>query len=493
MNMIRHTLKTLIGCMLLIVLFAGQISAQVIRKNIDSLTAVELATYEHAIQLLKDRSAENPYDLQGYAWQAWVHNKNRVTIPAQNTMKQGDMIPTEFYKKAAQEVYADGTYGYPGMCEHGKDIFFIWHRAQFYYYEQILQNTDPEGTIVDSKGNKYPTKNLGIPFWNFTRKASGKKFPKIFEDQNSVLYHPGRNVEIDPEDTSFTSPYLLSNLLQSDYWAVFGGYPNATNGGYGTFESQIHNPMHDKFIGGDMASPSTAAYDPIFYSFHAYIDYVFEAWMEQHGKEKITSLNYFLRAQQPEQFHLPNHNPGLGDRPNMGQANLYLDISKLGYKYQVRGKDRFYNAAEIAQFLTDSKGRPLVLGVSNESTYYKLFTYGVQRKPESDIGELTQQTLTIDAVNPEVPYIYTYTESQPTTSYQVDIYMHPVNVKAKIKSKKFREKYFVRSANAWLDEMHGDHIMGGHKLNVDLTEAINALNQNFSGEEYQITVNYTKQ
>ena len=135
----------------------------------------------------------------------------------------------------------------------------------------------------------------------------------------------------------------------------------------------------------------------------------------------------------------------------------------------------------------------MVLGVSNESPYYKLFTYGVQRKPESDIGELTQQTLTIDAVNPEVPYIYTYTESQPTTSYQVDIYMHPVNVKAKIKSKKFREKYFVRSANAWLDEMHGDHIMGGHKLNVDLTEAINALNQNFSGEEYQITVNYTKQ
>lgn len=46
------------------------------RKNIDNLTAEELATYKHAIQLLRDRSAEDPYNMEGYAWQAWVHNVN---------------------------------------------------------------------------------------------------------------------------------------------------------------------------------------------------------------------------------------------------------------------------------------------------------------------------------------------------------------------------------------------------------------------------------
>ena len=32
-----------------------------IRKNIDMLTPQELVAYEHAVQILKDRSAENPY------------------------------------------------------------------------------------------------------------------------------------------------------------------------------------------------------------------------------------------------------------------------------------------------------------------------------------------------------------------------------------------------------------------------------------------------
>jgi len=59
----------------IVVALAGGASAQVPqRKNIDLLTAPELAAYEHAIQILKDRSAANPYDRTGYLWQAWVHN-----------------------------------------------------------------------------------------------------------------------------------------------------------------------------------------------------------------------------------------------------------------------------------------------------------------------------------------------------------------------------------------------------------------------------------
>jgi hypothetical protein len=36
------------------------------RKNIDALNATELAAYEHAIKIVKDRSAANPNDPNGY-------------------------------------------------------------------------------------------------------------------------------------------------------------------------------------------------------------------------------------------------------------------------------------------------------------------------------------------------------------------------------------------------------------------------------------------
>lgn len=467
------------------------VSAQVIRKNIDSLSATELATYEHAIQILKDRAAENPYDLEGYAWQAWVHNVNRVSVPKVNELKQGTQDATAFYEEAASQTYADGTYGYPGMCEHGKDIFFIWHRAQFYYFEKILQNTDPDGTIEDSKGNKYPTKNLGVPFWNFTQPPSGTKFPIPYENTESVLFHDGRNTEVNPKDTVFTSPYLLASLLQNSNWPVFGGYANATNGGYGTFEREMHNPMHDDYIGGSMQSPSTAAYDPIFYSFHAYIDYVFEAWLQQHGKDEITSLNYFLRAEQPDAYNLPDYDPGLGDRPNMGRANLYLDTKALGYEFQVRGKDNFYSPEQVNEYLTDKSGNPLVFGESKESPYYKLFFGGVSRKPDAT-GTVSSQQVTIKAASAQNPFTYSYTEKEATSSYRIDLYLHPEKVKARVKSAKFRRKYFVRSATAWLDASHGHHAMGEHKLNVDLTEVMNELVKSHSGEKYQLTINYTK-
>jgi len=476
---------------LLFFLINSSVFSQVVRKNIDSLTPVELATYEHAIQLLRDRSTDNPYDLEGYAWQAWVHNKNRVSVPKTNTLKQGSMSPTQFYQMAATQTYPDGTYGYPGMCEHGKDIFFVWHRAQFYYFETILQNTDPDGTIPDSKGNKYPTKNLAVPFWNFTKSPSGTKFPRAYEDRSSVLYHAGRNTRVNPRDTIFTSPYLLSRLLQESDWSTFGGYVDATNGGYGTLESQMHNPMHTPYIGGDMASPSRAAYDPIFYSFHSYIDYIFEAWIQKHGDQNLTSTGYFLRAQQPKKYNLPGYDPGLGDRPNMGRANLYFDTKKLGYIYEAGPGDQFYTQEEIDAFLTDDRGKPLVFGESSESPYYKLFTDGVSRRPEPIAEKVTTQALNMKELA-QNNYVYTYVDQQASSSYQIDIYIHPKKVKADIPSEKFREKYFVSSATAWLDSSHAHHMSTDHKLNVNLSDVIKDLKKNFPKKKFQLTVNYIK-
>jgi hypothetical protein len=59
------------------------------RKNIDKLTKQELEAYEHAIQIMKDRSAKNPYDKSGFLWQAWAR------LPAESIAKFAQWIDDE--------------------------------------------------------------------------------------------------------------------------------------------------------------------------------------------------------------------------------------------------------------------------------------------------------------------------------------------------------------------------------------------------------------
>ena len=85
MKAIRMSVSLALAALLMAL--TGAASAQVpLRKNIDLLTKDELAAYEHAIQILKDRSNVNPYDKTGYLWQAWVHNCPFIWQPASGAL-----------------------------------------------------------------------------------------------------------------------------------------------------------------------------------------------------------------------------------------------------------------------------------------------------------------------------------------------------------------------------------------------------------------------
>jgi len=230
------------------------------RKNIDHLTNQEQEAYLHAWTILKSRDS---FDRSSYLWQAFVHNVPSLKL-------------------------RDGSKAFPGMCEHGTTLFLPWHRAELYYFEQILQQTDPEGKTGPS------TRNVTIPFWNWLRPPSGKTFPKMFEDKSSPLYRQNRFAEL---DTPLISRDLIAYQVYFLNWLRFGGGP-ADNPGFGDFEAQVHNPMHNA-IGADMQEQELAAYDPIFFSFHCYIDQLYDLWLQNHSPEQVTSQDYYLRGTQP--------------------------------------------------------------------------------------------------------------------------------------------------------------------------------------------------
>ncbi len=492
--LIKTTFIKGILSLLLVILFASTAKSQelLMRKNIDSLTKQEIAAYKHAIQILHDRSMVNPYDEEGYAWQAWIHNATYVSIPkTPPRAKKADETYSEYYNYIARLRFKDGKGVYPGMCEHRKDLFMMWHRAEFYYFEKILQNADPNGTIKDSKGSIGPaTAKVTVPYWNFTLPVSGKRFPSAFEDPTSVLYRNNRRVGT--PDYKFTDKALLQDIIDSK-WLILGGFPNATggkiSGGYGRFEAEIHDDMHDTYCGGDMSSPTTAAYDPIFYSFHSYLDFYLNEWlrlnhMEEHGyyaNDTITSLEYPLRGTVPSKYDLKTYHRKPGTDMGMGSGGMYLDHRTLGYDYEVTAADHYAPSDR-------AKEKSPVFG-KDEMSLKSALTKGTSLMAKSKEG--IKQTLGALKGNTHIHNGFLDVESHITTSYRVDVYMHPKTVAANVADKNFRNRYLANSANYWT---MGDAAMtdATSHLNIYIARELEDIGNSANQDDWTVTINTTK-
>src|SRR4029450_1311947 len=213
------------------------------RKDINSLSATEIADYIHALNVLRRRSEADPDDPAGYDFQAGLHNDDR------------------------------------GPCEHGNDLFLPWHRAHLYYFEQLLQESDPPRTA-----------EVTIPYWDWIHPEPVDKFPPAFSEPG--LSKPDRILNLtppapaagpptpgdwtppDPVDKfppAFSEPGLskpdrIPNLnppsLPADTLRIvverdineFAGYPEGASpqgdpaGDYGRLERGPHNFMHRWFI-----------------------------------------------------------------------------------------------------------------------------------------------------------------------------------------------------------------------------------------------------
>jgi hypothetical protein len=245
------------------------------RKNIDDLTPQQLAAYRHAVDVLRNSSDPN----NNYTYHANLHN-----------------------------LFVGDTHG----CEHRSDLFFPWHRYHLHHFETALQAADPDHPTLS-------TKDVTIPYWDWSKKASGQRFPKAFEDefdpnmQVNPLWHDFRNAGA--ANPAFDATYMTDLIRTHSDWNVFAGGPVDLNEFYGAFEQPSHNDMHFTYIGGSMADPTEAAMDPIYWSFHAFIDMQWDRWQKVYNKPP-TSQAKVLRG-----------------FPNAPTGALTVDVTELGYFY----------------------------------------------------------------------------------------------------------------------------------------------------------------
>ena len=203
-----------------------------IRKNINKLSDGELANYKSAIAQIK---ALPDNDTRSFVHWARIHGN--------------------------------------GSCRHGTQLFLTWHRAYLIEFENVLRQFVPSVTI---------------PYWDW---VNDREIPDAFIGD-------GTNPLFDAKRFPGTLGFMPTkgewdDVQDAPTWAIYGGGQFLS----GDNERKTHNPMHvwTGGTGGDMTLPPTAAFDPIFWSFHCGVDRQWDLWQRKNpGIGPTTQLDYVL-------------------------------------------------------------------------------------------------------------------------------------------------------------------------------------------------------
>jgi len=415
-----------------------------IRRNIDSLSPEELADYEHALKKLQEISQNDPESIDGYTYFEQLHDGDK------------------------------------GPCEHANDTFLPWHRAHLFLFEEALRRSDAPRTA-----------NVTLPYWDWSALPSGKRYPKAFENSDSILFSAFRiDTEIcrttaaeQCERLPFPRKYLENEILNKASWSTsdaqqsrlsFGGYAGGQSDcsspfgqGFGALEQPAHNTMHDEYVGGDMADPSAAALDPIFFSFHCYIDLLWSQWQGEF--ETDTDLDAQLCGLFKDREHLPENRFRVSDTLN--------PETQLGYVYE-------YVPGEAAPAPRDVQTEPLF------ATHPAIdFVASARKQPEL--------VRTVDTTIPGPDFegaqlLFTDVNVAAPFSYGADIYLTPADEELDPNDRGFRERYLADMLYFWkAHRHHGGH--GGHTLDltVDVGRALNSLAKTHAGEQWRLSVALT--
>jgi len=189
------------------------------------------------------------------------------------------------YREAFRRVYAiNDNRGYqyfagihglpnPAQCEHGNNLFLPWHRAYLYDFEKALQEQVPGVTI---------------PYWDWTSEKSRRNgIPRAFTEEETpagesnplararILFSDDpdwmtRREPGDPRDLSRFTDELQEAMEAADFFVMTK-----------LLENPFHNSVHG-WVGGDVSRTHFAAYDPIFWSLHGFIDKLWADWQRAH-------------------------------------------------------------------------------------------------------------------------------------------------------------------------------------------------------------------
>jgi tyrosinase len=179
------------------------------------------------------------------------------------------------------------------------DLFLPWHRAYLTFFDNAARDQNPEAIL---------------PWWDWTSDASHEiGLPTAYTSGGLALQtgpmpavngEPGRRTRRNPGDpAALPTPEQVNAVLDL---TDFRDFSNQLQ--------DVHDAVHG-WVGGDMGSIGTSAFDPVFWAHHAMIDRLWYLWQLRHGVNNI-----------PPEYLDKALFPGY-------TVQQVLDVRALGYDY----------------------------------------------------------------------------------------------------------------------------------------------------------------
>lgn len=228
-------------------LIAAASNAKRIRKEITTLSAQELADLKKAFS---------------------------------GIMALGSTDPNSYFVQAGYHWLPVGNL----FCQHHVPAYNPWHRAYLLSFENALRSVPG-------------CENVTLPYWDITT-----PFPDVLKsppfDKYTLPKGVGQGFNAGYVTQRFSYPDIQQKLLQHD---VAGDIANALSKTdwedfHGMFAGADNNAIisaHDNghiSIGNTMALQEVAAFDPVFWFFHANWDRLYWQWQKAMGAATVTTL-----------------------------------------------------------------------------------------------------------------------------------------------------------------------------------------------------------
>ena len=316
------------------------------------------------------------------------------------------------YRAAVEDLGAARQHGeyariallHTDWCLHYQEAFLPWHRANLLYFEHRLGMAVPYWNFMspDAPVDGKPGAGLPQPFKDesYVHPRTGEERPNplrharayhgqskaggsAYVQRDPVLYTSGdeqraeraakleliahyqAQVDFALGWPRFSAPegapgYPWANITSFDPPPPDSDYPHRTD-----FDGLFEQP-HDNFhgwVGPDMADNAYTAFDPVFWSYHANVDRLFEQWLRAHPAATFTSgfpLRPFVGAD------------ASGIDPTAPDSWGYTTIGDLARDSRALGYDF------VPPAVPDAAGRPPVLASSPPQEHLYVLFAGVR-------------------------------------------------------------------------------------------------------------------
>jgi tyrosinase len=207
----------------------------------------------------------------------------------------------------------------PGECPHHEDRFLPWHRAHLKKFEDALRSVPGSESVT-------------LPYWDITQKppdflfqppfdsyklpkSIGPNFPAGFTTQHFSADQIAQNVVHEH------IPGIIANALAQPHWGDFVSYVHLGL-------EAAHDAGHGS-AGPVMAHKDAAAFDPIFWFFHANLDRLWWQWQQAMNATTVTTFRSTIMGS------TDFLDPPFNDLPPFTgtTADQTIDLSAMGIAY----------------------------------------------------------------------------------------------------------------------------------------------------------------